>query len=319
MTHTSDTAAREFAVRLRAAHAGTAMHGWDFSVLDGRLAADDPPWDFEAQCARALAEASAAVDLGTGGGERLIRLLREVGESAGDASQGAGSGSASALNASARSVSAGSGPAGSGSAGAGRGGAGRGGAGSGGAGRGGAGRDGPRKVSATEAWPPNLPRARTALEPWGVTVHDYDADRGDRLPFPDASVDLVMCRHESFDTAEIARVLRRGGLFLNQQVDGRDAQELRDWFGGEPQAPHVRLANAETEAEAAGLRVTHADEWAGTMEFADAEALVTYMALVPWDVPGFEVDPHLSTLAQLDAERPIRVTQRRFRCCARRP
>lgn len=79
MTHTSDTAAREFAVRLRAAHAGTAMHGWDFSVLDGRLAADDPPWDFEAQCARALAEASAAVDLGTGGGERLIRLLREVG------------------------------------------------------------------------------------------------------------------------------------------------------------------------------------------------------------------------------------------------
>ncbi|WP_291799115.1 class I SAM-dependent methyltransferase [Brevibacterium sp.] len=265
MTHTSDTAAREFAVRLRAAHAGTAMHGWDFSVLDGRLAADDPPWDFEAQCARALAEASAAVDLGTGGGERLIRLLREVGES------------------------------------------------------GGAGRDGPRKVSATEAWPPNLPRARTALEPWGVTVYDYDADRGDRLPFPDASVDLVMCRHESFDIAEIARVLRRGGLFLNQQVDGRDAQELRDWFGGEPQAPHVRLANAETEAEAAGLRVTHADEWAGTMEFSDAEALVTYMALVPWDVPGFEVDPHLSTLAQLDAERPIRVTQRRFRCCARRP
>ena len=54
------------------------MVGWDFSRLDGRMWSDEPPWDFEVLCAEALRDAHDVLDLGTGGGERLIELLEAL-------------------------------------------------------------------------------------------------------------------------------------------------------------------------------------------------------------------------------------------------
>ena len=48
--------------------------GWDFSHLKGRWVEEDPPWSYEALARAGLHGARAAVDLGTGGGERLARL-----------------------------------------------------------------------------------------------------------------------------------------------------------------------------------------------------------------------------------------------------
>ena len=36
------------------------------------------------------------------------------------------------------------------------------------------------------------------------------------MPWGDGEFDLVMNRHESYDLAEVARVLSPGGLFLTQ-------------------------------------------------------------------------------------------------------
>ena len=257
---------RELADRLRAAHAEATMTGWDFSRLDGRLRADDPPWDFEADCRTALGASRTAADLGTGGGERLLALLAALPPETAPAEPGQQR----------------------------------------------------RTVTATEGWEPNLPVARAALAPAGVEVLAYDSEAGDRLPFPDASLDLVMARHESFAATEVARCLRPGGMLLTQQVDGTEAGELREWFGGAPLHPEVRLPIMVAELAAAGLTVDRAEDWAGTMEFCDAEALVEYLGLVPWDVPGFAVDDHLETLARFDAA-PIQVTQKRFRVTAHRP
>src|SRR5699024_3662865 len=63
---------------LREAHARSRMVGWDFSRLDGRLISDDPWWDFEADCRSAMTRAERILDLGTGGGERLRRLLDQI-------------------------------------------------------------------------------------------------------------------------------------------------------------------------------------------------------------------------------------------------
>jgi len=64
---------------LEAAHAESQMVGWDFSRLDGALVADDPWWDYEADCLQALrASHVGALDLGTGGGERLSALLESL-------------------------------------------------------------------------------------------------------------------------------------------------------------------------------------------------------------------------------------------------
>lgn len=159
--------------RLRQVHGEAQMQGWDFSVLDGRLESDNPPWDFEADCLGRLRTARRVLDLGTGGGERVLRLFSQL-------------------------------------------------------------TDGPRPhLTATEGWEPNVPVARKNLGPIGVEVVEYDADAGGSLPFDDDSLDLVMSRHERVDAGEVARVLAPGGILLSQQVDGRDAQELHDWFGGE--------------------------------------------------------------------------------------
>ncbi|WP_431711014.1 class I SAM-dependent methyltransferase [Glutamicibacter uratoxydans] len=61
---------------LQQTHAQARMSGWDFSALAGRLRADEPWWDFEQDCFAALqASEIGALDLGTGGGERLSGLL----------------------------------------------------------------------------------------------------------------------------------------------------------------------------------------------------------------------------------------------------
>ncbi|GAA4920774.1 methyltransferase family protein [Stackebrandtia albiflava] len=53
----------------------TDFEGWDFSVLSGRLTEGDPDWDYETSAAEAVATAEAVLDMGTGGGEFLARLL----------------------------------------------------------------------------------------------------------------------------------------------------------------------------------------------------------------------------------------------------
>lgn len=48
--------------------------GWDFSHLKGRLLDDDPPWSYHDLAAEKMRSASSVVDIGTGGGERLLDL-----------------------------------------------------------------------------------------------------------------------------------------------------------------------------------------------------------------------------------------------------
>lgn len=245
---------------LRAAHANARMVGWDFEALEGKLVEEDPPWDFERDCVSALAGvggAGRAVDLGTGGGERLTRLIGEL-----------------------QTI--------------------------------------PQFV-ATEGWQPNLAVARENLKSYGVQVHPYLAHRDDRLPLKTASYDVVMSRHEAFDAAEIARVLAPGGTFLTQQVDGGDAIEFRQWFDSEFEYAEHGLGRSVQELEEAGLFIDVAEEWSGVTEFADSEALVTYLGFVPWYAPNFRVDDHEDRLISLEEAGSIRASKRRYRIYATKP
>lgn len=235
------------------------MVGWDFSRLDGALVADDPWWDYEADCLQALrASRVGTLDMGTGGGERLSALLESLSHE-------------SAL---------------------------------------------PPLVVATEGWEPNVPVARARLAARRVAVLKYDSEDEDSLGLDDQSLDLVMARHESYDAAEVARVLVPGGKFLTQQVDGADAPEIHEWFGGEYLHPDVTAEIQTSDLHDAGMRIDQVDTWEGTMTFADTVALVTYLGLVPWDAPGFTVRDHARRLHDLEASAPITVRQRRFRIYA---
>jgi SAM-dependent methyltransferase len=48
--------------------------GWDFSYLDGRMIEEQPPWSYLARAAELMQQSSAVLDMGTGGGERLLEL-----------------------------------------------------------------------------------------------------------------------------------------------------------------------------------------------------------------------------------------------------
>jgi SAM-dependent methyltransferase len=48
--------------------------GWDFSYLHGRMIEEQAPWSYSSRAAELMRQASSVVDLGTGGGERLLKL-----------------------------------------------------------------------------------------------------------------------------------------------------------------------------------------------------------------------------------------------------
>ena len=48
--------------------------GWDFSYLDGRMIEEQSPWSYLARAAELMQRSSAVLDMGTGGGERLLEM-----------------------------------------------------------------------------------------------------------------------------------------------------------------------------------------------------------------------------------------------------
>lgn len=48
--------------------------GWDFSYLKGRMTEELPPWSYSTRAAEVLQGAASVLDMGTGGGERLLKL-----------------------------------------------------------------------------------------------------------------------------------------------------------------------------------------------------------------------------------------------------
>jgi len=184
----------------------------------------------------------------------------------------------------------------------------------------------PADTVATEGWPPNVPVAERNLNPHGIAVVAYDAEADDpTMPFPDNRFDVVLNRHEAYLAEEVLRLVRPGGSFLTQQVDGRDFEETQALFGGTNDHPHITLDNLRAEASDAGFSVEHAEEWSGQSRFTDVGALVQYFALVPWEVPAdFGVDAYADALLELHASGPARgesiaFTMRRFYLLARKP
>jgi SAM-dependent methyltransferase len=157
----------------------------------------------------------------------------------------------------------------------------------------------PRHTIATEAYPPNVPVAKSRLSPLGVTVIDTPATG--RLPFEDNSFDLIINRHGDIHVPEIFRILKPGKRFLTQQVGGRnnirmnellqDRVEFRDsgWF----------LEEAARQLEAGGLSILDGREEYPPVEFTDIGAVVYYLKAIPWQVDGFSIEKYYDRLGAI--------------------
>lgn len=209
--------------------------GWDFSYLNDRMLEEQPPWSYLSRAATLMRRSSSVLDMGTGGGERLMELREHW----------------------------------------------------------------PKRVVATEDYPPNFRLATERLAPLGARVEDVRLTEYDPAPFADGEFDLVLNRHSGFNPTEVARILAPGGTFLTQQVHGLWSQDLIAVFDVKPQWPEATLSHNVPKLEAAGLTIVVAEEWSGKLCFTDVGAIVYYLKAVPWLVPGFSVERHLEYLLKL--------------------
>ncbi|MFC7405434.1 class I SAM-dependent methyltransferase [Georgenia alba] len=159
----------------------------------------------------------------------------------------------------------------------------------------------PRRMVATESWPPNAARARARLEPRGVEV--VETADGAAFPFPDGIFELVTSRHPVRPCwPEIARVLAPGGTYLAQHVGPGSAFELIELFLGPLPDRSGRDPDREaTQAAAAGLQVVDLRTARLRMEIRDVGAAVWLLRKCVWWVPDFSVGRYRDRLRELDA------------------
>jgi aminoglycoside phosphotransferase (APT) family kinase protein/SAM-dependent methyltransferase len=208
--------------------------GWDFSYLADRWIDETPPWSYLEMVRELMATTRAVLDLGTGGGEKLLGFKDVF----------------------------------------------------------------PPRVVATEGYPPNFRLAQERLGPLGIEV-ESDGSLSEILPFEDAAFDLVIDRHTGFNIAEVARVLAPGGVFLTQQVDGRNISDLSAAFDCEQPWIYFTLDFVLEKIKQTNLVVEVAQEWTGRLVFKDVGAIVYYLKAVPWIVADFSVERNLDHLLAL--------------------
>lgn len=182
----------------------------------------------------------------------------------------------------------------------------------------------PARTVATECHPPNVPVAHRRLAPLGVPVVQAAEEPDVPLPFRTGAFDLVLNRHESYTAGEIRRVLAPGGLFLTQQVGGRDLAELNDALAA-PAHDYLGwdLASAVAQLAHAGLAIVDQREEFAAGELRDIGAVALFLRIAPWQIPDYTVDAYRDRLRELHermlVDGPLRVRHHRFVVSARTP
>ena len=144
-------------------------------------------------------------------------------------------------------------------------------------------------TAATEGYSLNVELCRYVLLPLGIDFRPGDGTR--ELPFENGSFDMVINRHGDFNSAEIHRILKSGGLFITQQVGAENDRELVELLCGETELPFPEqyLDITSRKFRDAGFEVLDAQECFRPIKFFDVGALVWFARIIEWEFPGFSV------------------------------
>lgn len=157
-------------------------------------------------------------------------------------------------------------------------------------------------TSVTEKWDPNVKLCEKRLAPLGIEVKQVFDDS--KLPFKDEAFDMIINRHESFDIKEVKRLLKPNGIFITQQVGGRNNESLskaliKDF---KPLFSKNTLENNLREIEKDFFEVLYAKEFFPYLRFKDIGALVYFAIKIQWEFPNFSVESCFEELCKLHEE-----------------
>jgi SAM-dependent methyltransferase len=181
----------------------------------------------------------------------------------------------------------------------------------------------PPSTWATESYPPNIPVARSRLEPLGVKVISNYSDAA--IPLPDASLDLVLDRHGSYSETELIRLLKSGGSFITEQVGGQNDIRLNELLQEKVEFEYSYWTKdlITRRLKKAGFELLNVLEEFPLAEFTDIGAVVFYLRIIPWQVTGFNVDKYRDKLYAIHqdilAHGPLQVYDHRILVEARKP
>ena len=179
-----------------------------------------------------------------------------------------------------------------------------------------------KNTSATEGYPPNVKLCKEKLLPLGIDLRE--CDNAAHIPFADASFDIIINRHGSFDPPELYRLLKPGGLFITQQVGSENDRDLVKLVlpDAEKPFPHENLRERRAQLTDAGFEILQADETFGPISFCDVGAFVWFARIIEWEFPGFSVDRCFNRLLKLqetvERDGKIEGTTHRYMIAARK-
>ena len=155
------------------------------------------------------------------------------------------------------------------------------------------------RTSATEGYPPNVELCTQTLLPLGI--HFRQCDDPACIPFPDESFDMILNRHGDLHPRELYRLLKKGGMFITQQVGAENDRDLVQMVlpDAEKPFPHCTLKEQKEALEDAGFQIIEAAEAFRPVRFYDVGAFVWFARVLPWEFPGFSVDSCLEGLLQM--------------------
>lgn len=157
-------------------------------------------------------------------------------------------------------------------------------------------------LSVTEGYKPNFDLCIRNLAGLGVDVKFVESDN--KLKFSDSTFEIVINRHESYDPQEVKRVLKPGGMFITQQVGGRnDAALSKRLVGDKRQIDDAwDLEHAAASLKRQGFEILNKKEVFPKLKFFEVGALVYFAKVIEWEFPGFSVDSCYDKLLELHNE-----------------
>ena len=154
-------------------------------------------------------------------------------------------------------------------------------------------------TAATEGFPPNVKLCMETLAPLGIDIRECNDAKN--IPFPDESFDMIINRHGDFDSHEIKRLLKPGGLFITQQVGSDNDRDLVEMVlpNLEKPFPDLNLTSQKQHFIDDGMKIIDSDEYFGPIDFYDIGAFVWFAHIIEWEFEGFSVDKCFDKLVNM--------------------